>query len=245
MKKSIAFAVCQALLCLCVVSAQELIQIDQADPPFMYAQDGRPAGLYPRIITEAFSRMATGVEISAVPWKRALSDTDAGKAGTAGIYKNSERLKNYDFSSPFFEERIAVYSLGGKLKFTKLQDLFGKTVGVIDGWSYGDEFDAAVLAGKIRVETVNGDTNNMRKLAYSHVDAVLAIVESGELALKKMKLESTIQRAPVFFAIYNVHLAFNKSAGKTKLLARFDEAIESMKADGTLSILAAKSFRSQ
>lgn len=238
MKKGIGVALC-LLLCL-RLGAQELIQIDQADPPFMYAEGGAPAGLYPAIVAQAFSRMGVAVGIDAVPWKRALAAADSGSAGIAGIYKNSERLAKYDFSRPFYLERLGVYSRGGALAYAKLQDLYGKTVGVIAGWSYGDEFDAAVKAGKIRVEAVSGDEGNMRKLALGRVDAVLAIVESAELSLRKLGLAAEIRRAPAFLASYEVHLAFAKSAGKAELLARFDDALRGMKADGSFDSLVAK-----
>ena len=81
------------------LQARETIAFDEADPPFMFVADGKPAGLYPMLVAEAAQRAGIEVELASMPWKRALAEIDAGKAGIAGIYRNGERLKKYDFSA--------------------------------------------------------------------------------------------------------------------------------------------------
>jgi len=129
----------------------------------MYAKGEVAAGLYPALFKEAFSRMGVRTELTAVPWKRALDDTDAGRAGTGGIYQNSERLKKYDFSEPFYEERLAIFVPTGKeFGFDKMEDLYGKSFNVLSGWSYGDDFDAAVKAGNPVPAAVLADYPDLR-----------------------------------------------------------------------------------
>src|ERR1700761_9115257 len=128
--------------------------------------------------------MGEDVQLSALPWKRALNDAKTGGAGIAGIYKTAERLKSYDFSDKLFDEVVQIYVVKNKgFAFHGVPDLSGKTVGVLRGWSYGDEFDAAVKAGKIRIEEVSGDIQNFEKLAAGRLDAVLAIRESAEIVI--------------------------------------------------------------
>ena len=60
------------------------------------------------------------------------------------IYKNNMRLNIFDYSDPLFEEHLAVYVKKGKgFSYTRLSDLRGKSIGLVRGWSYGEDFDAA------------------------------------------------------------------------------------------------------
>lgn len=226
------------------LGAQELVQFDQANPPFMYSKGGQAAGLYPALFNEAFSRMRVNAVLSAVPWKRALDDTDNGKSGTGGIYQNSDRLKKYDFSEPFFEERLAIFVPAGKeFPFAKLEDLFGKSFNVLSGWSYGDSFDAAVKAGKIASDGgASNDQNNFLKMMNGRNDAVIAIVESGEAAIKTLKLQGKVKMLPNYLVVNKVYLAFGKSARKTAVLAAFNKAMSEMKKDGAFDKIVEKAF---
>jgi len=235
MKRMILFAITVFSLTLSFdVCAQESIAFDSANPPYMYEAGGNPAGLYPAIFKEAFSRMGVQAIFIALPWKRALSECDAGKAGIGGIYQNDERLKKYDYSSPYYEEHIAVYTLKSSgFIYSSTADLYGKTVGVLQGWSYGDDFDKAVAAGKIKKEEVASDATNMTKLSNKRLDAILSIVESGDAEVSKQNLSGTVVRQQKYIATSSVYLVFNKTANKKETLSKFDAAISAMKKDGT------------
>lgn len=173
------------------------------------------------------------MRVEARPWKRAFVEIDKAQAGIGGLYKNAERLARYDFSDPIYTENIAVYYQRARpFAFHSVTDLYGKTVGVLRGWSYGDVFDAAVRAGSITVEEVSSDRSNFLKLKDGRVDAVLAVEESGKTNLATPGIFG-IDQAATYLASYPVHLAFNKRAAKTELLACFNKALLDMKRDGS------------
>ena len=214
-------------------SAQELlVNVDDANPPFMFARDGRAAGVYPVLMAAVFKEMNAEVLISPKPWRRALSEIDAGSAGLGGIYKNSERLKRYDYSEPMFVERVSLYALRSDTsRYAGVADLKGKRVGVIRGWSYGDDFDEARRAGVMVVEEVNSDAQNFSKLAAGRLDVVLAIVEAAE---PQLRTHRTVQLAGSM-AENPTYLAFNKSAGMQAFIERFNAALSRMKKSGAVS----------
>jgi len=226
------------------VSGQVTIAFDQADPPFMYQKGDSPAGLYPSLFKEAFSRMGISATLVAVPWKRALDGADSGANGVGGIYQNTERLAKYDFSAPYYEERVAVYGPRNKgASFTTMEDLYGKTVGVISGWSYGDEFDNAVKTGKIKTDAGDGDNTNFAKLSAGRVDFVLAIVESGDAAVKTQGLADSLSRFQKLLTVNKVYLVFNKSTNQKDLLAAFDKTMLAMKTDGSFQKIVNEAFQ--
>jgi len=209
-----------------------VIDIDEANAPFMYARDGKAAGIYPALIEAAFKRMNVPVTVQAKPWSKAIQEIDAGTAGVAGIYKNAEREKKYDYSEQVFVERLVVFfNKSTPLNYTKLEDLTGKRVGVLKGWSYGDDFDKARKAGAIPCEEADADAQNFQKMDQHHLDASVAVFESGNALLPKYKsiayAATALSRNPTF-------LAFAKSAGRGALIKQFDQAVKDLKASGEL-----------
>jgi len=215
-----------------------VICVDAANPPFMSSVEGKAAGLYPALIASALQTAGVSAQMDARPWKRCIADIDAGTVGVGGIYKNEERLKKYDFSEQIFVEKMAVYyNKTHALDFTGVDKLYGKKVGVVRGWSYGDDFDKAVKDGKITVDEVAADAQNFQKLAAGRVDAVLAIDEAGTAALKGGKF-ADVEKSTKYLFENPTFLAFNKGTKQTEALAKFNKAVADMKKSGQLNKIA-------
>jgi polar amino acid transport system substrate-binding protein len=224
------------------LAAGQVIQVnvDAANPPFMYGSPTAARGLYPSLLTTVFDRIGEPVAVSAVPWRRALLEIDAGRAGIGGIYKTTEREKKYDYSDALFVERIGVYYNRKKpIDFTADSDLHGLRIGVILGWSYGEEFDAARNAGEIIADAVPTDLQNLRKLDLGRIDAALVIVDAADPLLSEGRFPHIV-RAGRLLAEKPTYLAFNKQADKALLLARFNKALAEIRADGTYARLVSR-----
>lgn len=207
-----------------------VINVDEANSPFMYAKAGKAEGIYPALLAAAFKRINTEASIEAKPWKRAIQEIDEGTAGVGGIYKNAEREKKYDYSEQIFVEKLVVYSSKNTpLNFAKIDDLKGKRVGILRGWSYGDDFDNAKKANAFLADEAASDAQNFQKLDLGRLDVVVAISESGNALMTKYK---TITAAATPLSSNPTYLAFSKAAGKTALLKQFDQAIKDLKKSG-------------
>jgi polar amino acid transport system substrate-binding protein len=181
--------------------------------------------------------MKVPVDLQAKPWRRALTELDLGLAGVGGIYKNSERLKKYDYSDQIFAETLIVYfNTAEPLEYARIEDLKGKRIGVLRGWSYGDEFDNARKAGLFSAEEVSSDDQNFLKLESMRIDAAIAVSESGATLVSKFRhlrfARSPLSQKPTF-------LAFSKSSHRTKLLSQFDQTIRAMRKSGEFQEIVA------
>lgn len=211
-----------------------VVNFDEGNQPFMYGTATEVKGIYPSLIDAAFKKMGLTIQMGAMPWKRALAEADEGRAGVGGIYKNAAREAKYDFSAPIYQEKLVVYAQKGKgATYAKLDDLNGKTIAVIRGWSYGDEFDAARAAGKFKAEEAESDALNFKKLAADRVDLIVASPLAADPILKKEGLADKIEALPTPLAANDTYLIFNKKAGKADLIKKFNETIAAMKADGS------------
>lgn len=213
------------------------VNVDEANPPFMYARDGQAAGVYPALLRAAFDHLKVPLALEAMPWKRALGEIDQGRSGVGGLYKTTERLQKYDYSEPLFVEKLVVYfHVKSPVSFTQLGDLDGKRVGVIRGWSYGDDFDRARKAGRFLVEEVGSDDQNFRKLDAMRIDVAIAINESGSTLLERYR---NLAAAPTPLSQNPTFLAFAKTSGRTELLGRFDAVVREMRRTGEYQRLVA------
>lgn len=223
-------------------AAPIVVGVDAHNPPFMYADAGQAAGLYPMLLRALFAEAGLALKIEAKPWKRCLQDTDEGRAGIGGIYKNEERLRKYDFSEALFTERMAVYQQRSRpWVFDGLESLHGKRVGVARGWSYGDSFDKAVRAGLIHTEEVSADAQNFQKLASKRLDAVLAIAEAGAAQLAQPGMQD-ITKSPRYLFENPTYLAFAKAAQQGATLAAINRALDLLRRQGRLEALAAQAL---
>lgn len=218
------------------------VEVDSANPPFMYGSANHAIGLYPSIIEAVFALCGTPVAVRAVPWKRAMNDLDYGRAAVGGLYKTRARSRIYDFSAPLFVERImVVYDKRRPIDFRSLTDLNGKDVGVIAGWSYGDPFDTARQQQRFRVSTDQSDIQTLRKLALGRLDAALVVNEPARALIKAMGL-TQLQIAPVPLAENPVYLAFNKTARATALLNDFNTRLQELQGSRLYQILINRAF---
>lgn len=234
-------------LMVCLLTARTVladpvvINFGDGNPPFMYADQTRPAGIYAELIAATFRHMDTPVSLQTRPWGRCLQELSLGLAGLGGLYKTAEREKSYDYSEPVFSERLAVYfRRSHPVGFSRLEDLHGLRVGILRDWSYGDRFDDARQKGIIVAEETTSDELNFRKLERGHIDVLIAVREAGDALLPK---HPGIEASPHLLITNPTYLAFAKSAHRTELLRRFNETLREMKASGEFARIISKASR--
>ncbi|MES2038116.1 MAG: transporter substrate-binding domain-containing protein [Pseudomonadota bacterium] len=82
-------------------------------------------------------------EIRRYPWTRLLANARTGEGIVFGLSKNRERMQTYQFSEAIYANYVwLVTRSDATFVYNNMLDLKGKTVGVIRGTSYGDEFDS-------------------------------------------------------------------------------------------------------
>ncbi|AVG15239.1 ABC transporter substrate-binding protein [Chromobacterium vaccinii] len=210
-----------------------IVDFDASNPPLMYAGKPGAAGLYPLLVAKACERAGIAVTLRAVSWRMALQELRGGSAAAGGIIKTASREKLFDFSQPLFTERVVMaYPRAGGQAYRRLEDLNGKRVGVMAGWSYGDAFDQARKDGKFAAFDGDSDQQNLQQLKLGRLDVVLGIREPLQLALREGGHHGFALSAEALSANHS-YLAINKHSQQQALLTRFDLALEGMRKDGS------------
>ena len=165
--------------------------VDESSKPFTHGDASAARGLYAELLLEAFGRMGVPIEVRAYPWRRAQQMAERGEAAIAGIYQSSERLALYDFSEPLFVERLLVYTpKHSALQFKDVEDLVGKHIGAVRGWSYGEAFDSARRRGRLIADEAPSDEANFQKLQRGRIDALVTIDATVVLLLDRLGLRN-------------------------------------------------------
>ncbi|MBF0573181.1 MAG: transporter substrate-binding domain-containing protein [Desulfamplus sp.] len=247
MKKVVMFIVISLISAtICAAEDKIIIAVDAANPPFMYGDADVAKGVYPGLLQKVFEKMGQTVEVKGYPWKRALVMGEKGDAGVGGIYKNEARLKIFDYSDPIFEEKLNLYVRNGDtFVFKNVSDLRNKSIGVIRGWSYGDDFDKGLKDQIFKVEENISDELNFKKLIAKRLSCVIAIEQSADMSITKLGYQQKAKPLAESFAVNPTYLVFAKSQNKQPLLEQFNNTLKTMKADGSYDDLIKELFQQE
>ncbi|MFZ6760147.1 substrate-binding periplasmic protein [Undibacterium sp. Ji50W] len=113
-------------------------------------------------------------EIRRYPWIRLLNNARNGEGIVFGLSKNRERLATFHFSEAIYANYVwLVTRSDASFVFNNMQDLRGKTVGVVRGASYGDEFDSLRNVLFQVEEDVSSHGARLKKLLNKRMDVMV------------------------------------------------------------------------
>ncbi|MFZ6777757.1 substrate-binding periplasmic protein [Undibacterium sp. Ji83W] len=113
-------------------------------------------------------------EIRRYPWTRLLVNARTGEGIVFGLSKNRERLQTYQFSETIYANYVwLVTRSDATFAYNNMLDLKGKTVGVIRGTSYGDEFDSQRNVLFQVEEDVGSHGARLKKLINKRMDVMI------------------------------------------------------------------------
>ncbi|MFZ6642008.1 substrate-binding periplasmic protein [Undibacterium sp. TC4M20W] len=179
-------------------------------------------------------------EVRRYPWKRAVENAAMGEGLIFGMSKTRERLRSFKFSAPIFSDQAVLVTLcNARFAFNSINDLKGKTIGIVRGTSYGEEFDR-LSNDLFKVEDDTGNNlGRFRKLSMRRMDAFLLYSSSGNIG----RLENHINQQ--YAAEYGDKQTNSEASGKSnsKLFCILPRPVSSvdihiaMRTDGNISLL--------
>ncbi len=212
-------------------------------PPYSFAVDGQPQGLYVDILRAVFARM-TGYDVTIVmvPWKRGLQYVEEGE-GIALFppYYVAARTPWMALSEPILEEQVALFSTADNLEGRDEwpDDFFGAKIGLNSGYDVeamgGAAFAAACESGKIKLLDSYTTEANLRKLAAGRIQFYLN-VSSTDIAPYPRLVRGPIVNTS------SSYVGFTRKGERFPFLAdfrqQFDVVVKEMKAAKEIAAIA-------
>jgi putative nucleotidyltransferase with HDIG domain len=155
-----------------------------------------------------------------------------------GIVKTLEREEVYDFTEPYLETRLVIFSRENNFSIKDTDDLVNRRTGVQRG-DLANEF----LRGHIPSIPIYQYTNQreaLKALAEGKVDAVVGSYFTGMYWINQYNWQDSIKVVGEPLAVNSYALGIRK--GNPELLAALNEAISSARKSGKLQQLQDKWF---
>jgi polar amino acid transport system substrate-binding protein len=129
-------------------------------------------GFNPDLFTQVLKEAGYTSEVKIMPWKRCLLHVEKGSYDmVAGLWIDDNNKKKFDFFHHVSIDEISFMSLKD-LKATsgRLEDFYGKTIGILRGAGGMDMLDPK----KFKVKILADDNQMIENLLYKRVDAIVS-----------------------------------------------------------------------
>jgi polar amino acid transport system substrate-binding protein len=207
-------------------------------PPYEYNDNGEASGMLVEIVKKLFVKINVDLKLSYLSFNRAFEETKSGNIdGVFNLYKTPGRLAFFDYTEPFHSHLLVFFvKKESGITFNRLSDLEGLNIGVMHGYSYGNDFDENRLLNKIVSHT--HDTN-FKRLVDGHLDVYPADKFAGAYIAEQNNLMIFLKTLPKPLCVMKGHVGFTK--GKFQdIIEKLNSAIHQMKKHGEIQKIMGK-----
>lgn len=208
-------------------------------PPFTYHEDGTGdlTGYDVEVITAVAEELGVEAVFEETQWDAIFAGLEAGRFSVIAnqVSINPEREESYDFSTPYTVSPGVIVVPEATTDISSFADLAGKTTAqsLTSNW-----YELATESGA-NVEAVEGWAQAVELLAQGRVDATVNDSLTF-LDYEKTNPDSGLKIAAETDESSQSAFAFDK--GNTELVDAVDEALATLRADGTLAEISDKYF---
>ncbi len=232
--------VCAALIactfCLPVHAADDLVfAVANGYPPYQFKSEaGTPAGLDVEVVKLVCARLGITTSIVQGPWDDMVTALRIGRVDCVAGMEVTEKRKNiFDFTSPYYSRRSAMFTLEDNRDIRRLEDLRGLIVAG-DRHSYTEKrLSQLDLKQRIRIRQTRSKDQSVRLLKSGDVVAFIAPVAVARYLARRHDvalhmIENSDPGIPVALAV---------NSGETRLRDLLDAAILELFHDGSMDAL--------
>lgn len=156
-------------------TSAETITITTGEYPPWTSQSLKYGGYVNRVISEAFKRQGITVKYLYFPWKRAIETARSGEhAATSFWFYSKDREADFIHSEPVMNMKTVFFHLRTTPipeNWSSLEEFQGFRIGATRGYTYTKAFWDMAKTGKLKVDVVTDDEQNMRKLLAGRIQA--------------------------------------------------------------------------
>ncbi len=188
-------------------------------PPLSWQQEGELIGIAPHLTRKLLAEHGYSVNMRVFGnWERCQLAARQGKVDLiVAAYKTRQRERDFHFSdTPIVADPVVLFTHDGNDSPTSLS-LSGRTLGLLFGDSFGDDFDQAASRHP-HVERVSTGEQNFRKLALGRIDYMPIGLATGKLQAEKLGLTGQVFALPELLTLEHYHLALPKGSVLEPLL---------------------------
>ena len=229
-----ALFIATAVLFSQVASAAETWKITSLDWQPFSGKTLPEGGASIAVLRAALKAEGIELQVEFYPWTRAIET--AKQPGYAGVYPSwpEDVAPGFTGSAVLFKSPVGFVEPKAKpLVWTKLEDLKGKKIGIVQDYGNTPEFNALSKNGTIKTEVVTSDLLNIKKVAGGRIDGAFIDLANLNYFLKydAKDLAGQVQANPRVIDSKDLLLAINDSFVNKKANAILSSGLAKINAD--------------
>jgi len=207
-------------------------------PPFLDPDDSSQ-GIVLEIARAAYKTQGYDVEMNFVPWARAINGVKQAEYDVLlGTWLTQERTEYLHYSDPYLYNDIKfIKRKGDSFDYSGLDSLTGKSVGIVRGYGYGDDF---LNAKNFRRPETKDLLSNIKKLLSGRVDLAVGdeIVARAMLKNQSPEYLDKIEFSKTALVTNALHVTSGLSNSKhERIIKAFNQGLKKIKSNGTLDAI--------
>lgn len=141
-------------------------------PPYNYSFNGNRTGIDTEIVNALLKELNVTPVHRPLSWSEVVQSMDENKADVGFQFIASPaRFAQYNMIGPFRTgTTVFMVRKDSTITFDRLEDLTSHRIGVVDGFSYAPDFDAATYLEKV---ASSSNVVNFRRLILGRVDVIV------------------------------------------------------------------------
>ncbi|GIN98740.1 ABC transporter substrate-binding protein [Siminovitchia terrae] len=206
-------------------------------PPFNYSDNNKLAGFDVEIGTAIAEELGMNPQPVKNPWQTIIAalQTDKFDAIIGSMAITDERLKEVNFTDPYYESGAQIFVNEDNDSIKSADDLKGKTIGVV----VSSTFEENAKEYTDDVKTYDSDVTALQDLMVKgRLDAVLTDQLVGMYAIKENNLKIKKVGEPIY--LDQMGIAIRKE--DEKLLEDVNKALKTLKENGKYGEISEKYF---
>ena len=233
MKRVVLFV---ALVLLTVVAHAQppvmVISCDQWEPYQTVDNNGVVSGFSTQIVRQVLEQLNVPIKsLRVYPWKRAMNTIKEGRSHalfSANFTRERTEFARYPEEPLVISSWVLWVKKGSGNTFDAMEDLKGKTVGVVRGYSYTREFWDFVKANNA-YEVAASDEINFKKLHGDRFEYVAAERGNGFHLLNKLGFENIVPLEDHPIKSDGLYIMFNRDKISGEFVAKFSSELKKFK----------------
>lgn len=203
-------------------------------PPYNFTERGKRTGMDTAIVDAMLKEIGVYPVHRPMAWPEVVRAHDGNDVDVAfQFFTSPRRLERGHLIGPYrVGATVLMVRSNSEITYTRIDDLRGLRVGVVEGFEYTPEFDTSSLFEKVRSSS---NVVSFRRLLLGRVDAI-----AGDLQVLKYLAESegrtnAVKVLPKPLAMVPRYISVPKL--RADKAARLQAAYEKLKGDGTIDAI--------
>lgn len=217
-----------------LVSSTEYTVVGDHYPPYQYKEHKHFQGFSFDVLNSVLAMSGDRIAKSDIyPWKRALHMLETNQANiliSANYSKTRNRFARYPTEPIIITPWYLWKRKDHHLTFGSLNDLLGKKVGVVQGYSYTEEFWDFVNKHQLYIDTENyTDDINLSNLNQGLYDLSVAELGNGTYIKNNLKLSNIEPITSTPIKEDGLYAIFNKNTFSAEFVDKFSKNLVKFK----------------